>query len=445
MKSNANDRQRDDLIARHLSGELDESEMERLAELLDRDPSVRKDLVDQSLFEVRIAEVLQSDGEFQKTQTTPNFRQSPVSWSTVAKALIAIAALVVAVVSIQMAVQQPKTVTIEEPKVATITGLSGPLKWTGNGGRVFSNLTVGTELSGGTIDGLSPESWFELEFDDGSKVVISGNSMLTYSDLGQKVLHLKDGSFSASVKPQPSDKPMLIYTRSAVLEVLGTEFGVEAEMASTFLNVSKGKVRIKRLSGGDSIDVPAKHRVIAAADQELVLERVPDFVDHWKSQMHRGPRGLYGKWSPKVEGKDAALKTIPYTTELGHTIYTASMRVSNGDNPPVVIRQNSTIRVSGHIQSQSRVWFGITLRHANGDFAGRFQFIRGEKNFPGGKEFEVEIDLKDFKLDPTLEQIKNKLPTEPFDLIVGNIWCHTLFDQAGLAITEVELLGPETD
>ena len=56
---------------------------------------------------------------------------------------------------------------------------------------------------------------------------------------------------------------MLIYTRSAVLEVLGTQFEVEAETATTILNVSEGSVRVKRFSDGSTVDVPARHRLIA--------------------------------------------------------------------------------------------------------------------------------------------------------------------------------------
>ena len=444
MNSDPNENQVADLIARHLNGDLNESEMEQLAELLDSDPSVRKKLVEQSLFEARMADVLRGDIEFQQAEKDAKVRnRKTISGVTVIKTLLAIAALALVAVSIQQLIQPPKTIQLDEPKIARITGLSGPLQWTGNGGRVFSDLAVGTELSGGTIDGLAPESWFELEFNDGSKIVISGNSMLTYSDLGQKELHLKGGSFSASVNPQPVDKPMLIYTRSAVLEVLGTEFEVEAELASTFLNVSEGKVRIKRLSDGDSIDVPAKHRIIAAADRELVLQRVPDSVDQWTSQLDRGPHGLYGKWSPRVEEENARLESIPYTTELGKTIYAAAMSVSNGNNPPVVIRKGSKLRVHGTIESPSAIWFGITLRQPNGDFAGRFQIIRSKTEFPAGHAFEVTLDLENCELDPSLKHLRSKLPAEPFDLTVGDVWCHTLYDQAGLAITEVELVAPD--
>ena len=75
-----------------------------------------------------------------------------------------------------------------ERPIARVTGLNGALQWTGNGGRIYHNLTVGEELPGGTVEGMTPSSWFELAFNDGSTVTISGNSMITFSDHGQKKL-----------------------------------------------------------------------------------------------------------------------------------------------------------------------------------------------------------------------------------------------------------------
>ena len=37
------------------------------------------------------------------------------------------------------------------------------------------------------------------------------------------------------------------------------------------------------------------------------------------------------------------------------------------------------------------------------------------------------------------------LPAVPFDLIVESMWCHTLGEQVGLAITEIELIPPTED
>ena len=356
-------------------------------------------------------------------------------WSPAAVA----AAVVVLIATLYF--QQPRA----EHQIAKITGLSGSLQWTGDGGRVFHDLSVGTELPGGTVEGMAPGSWFELEFNDGSTVTISGNSMLTFSDHGQKKLHLKEGSVSGNVKPQPAGKPMLIYTRSAMLEVLGTQFEVEARLSATMLNVSEGKVRVKRLSDGRTVDVLAKHRVIVAADRKMSPVMVPDSVSRWKSQLHLGPDGTYGKWSPGTDEEDAKLKAIPYTTPQGKTIYTAAFGVSRGDKPPVILQPASRFRVRGRIASTHKVYFGLTVRHPNGEFAGRFQTTRPAVEFQSGQDFEVILHLGDFRLDPSLIEMKNKLPSVPFHLVVESMWCHTLDEQAGLEIGEVELLPPTTD
>ena len=291
---------------------------------------------------------------------------------------------------------------------------------------------------------MAPGSWFELEFNDGSTVTISGNSTLTFSDHGQKKLHLKEGSVSGNVKPQPAGRPMLIYTRSAVLEVLGTRFEVEAGLAATIVNVSEGMVRVKRLSDGSTVDVPANHRVIAAADRKMSPVPVPDSVSRWKSQLHLGPDGTFGKWSPRTDGEDAKIKAVPFTTPQGKTIYTASFGVSRGDKPPVILQPASRLIVRGRIASTNKVYFGVTVRRPNGEFAGRFQTIRPGVEFPSGQDFEVILHLRDFRLDPSLAEMRNELPSVPFELVVESMWCHTLYKQAGLEIAEAELLPPTT-
>jgi hypothetical protein len=366
---------------------------------------------------------------FEKWRST---RLAGWPWAVAAAAVIALIASVY--------FQRPSA----ELEIAKITGLSGSLQWTGDGGRVFHDLRVGAELPGGTIEGMVPGSWFELEFNDGSTVTISGNSTLTFSDHGQKKLYLKEGSVSGNVKPQPAGKPMLIYTRSAMLEVLGTQFEVEAGLAATMLNVSEGKVRVKRFSDSSTVNVPAKHRVIVAADREMLPVPVPDSVSRWKSQLHLGPDGAKGKWLPETNTQDARLRAIPYTTPEGFTIYTAAFVVLHGDKPPVILQPDSSLRVRGHIASTNKVYFGVTVRHAGGEFAGRFQTIRPAVEFAGGEDFEVFLYLRDFQLDPSLIAMKNKLPSAPFDLAVESFWCHTLDQQAGLEITEVELLPSTT-
>ena len=437
-----------ELIDRHLRGELSEPEKERLVKLLDSDSSARKDFVDQVQWDTRLAEVLRERGDSRGSLREPNANENadtvfaertPTTRSN--RTLLAIAALIIVALSATLYFQRPSA----ERPIAKITGLSGSLQWTGDGGRVLDELSVGTELLGGTVEGMTPGSWFELEFIDGSTVTISGNSMLTFSDHGQKKLHLKEGNVSGNVKPQPAGKPMLIYTRSAMFEVLGTQFEIEAGLSATVLNVTEGKVRVKRLSDGRTVDVPAKHRVIAAADREMSPVPVPDSVSRWKSQMHLGPDGTYGKWSPGTDGEDAMLRAVPYTTRQGKTIYAASFAVSRGDKPPVILQPGSRFRVRGRIASPHKVYFGVTVRHPNGEFAGKFQTVRPAVELQGGQDFEVVLNLGDFRLDPSLIEMKSKLPSGPFHLVVESMWCHSLLEPAGLEIAEAELLSPTTE
>ena len=49
------------------------------------------------------------------------------------------------------------------------------------------------------------------------------------------------------------------------------------------------------------------------------------------------------------------------------------------------------------------------------------------------------LEIEDFTLDPSLAAMKDNLPSSASDLIVESIWCHTLYQQAGLAITSVKI------
>jgi len=369
--------------------------------------------------------------------------------------LLAVAALIIVTLSATLYFQRPSTKRPVDPiatqqaiagqPIAKITGLSGPLQWTGDGGQVDFDMRVGAELAGGTVEGLVPGSWFELTFSDGSTATISGDSLLTFSDDGQKKLHLKEGNLSSNVVPQPAHKPMLIYTRSALLEVLGTQFEVEAEAAATMLNVGDGSVRVTRFSDGNSVDVPARHRVVAAADRVMLPKPVPPSVSQWKSELHLGPIGAHGMWSPGTDTQEAKLGAIPYTTPQGKTIYTASLGVSCGDKPPVTLQPASRLRLRGRIVSPHRMYVGITVRQAKGAFAGRFQTIQPADEFLSGEDFDMTLHVQDFRLDPSLDAMKDKLPGDPFNLVVESIWCHTLDKQAGLEISQVELIPRAED
>ena len=279
----------------------------------------------------------------------------------------AVAAAVAIGFFIQFSRQQPEA--RPELPIAQITKLSGPLLWTGDGGQVNRNLQAGSKLFGGTIEGMAPDAWFELEFNDGSKVVIAGNSMLTISDLGQKELRLGEELFCqrhASAQRQAHARAH----RSALFEVMGARFSVDAELSSSTLTVNEGKVMATRLSDGNTVEVAANHRVVAALDCELIRE-LRESVTLWQSHLENGRKRNHGEWMP-ARGRPLTRQTVPTvclrTDRKQRTIHTLSMQVSQGDHPPVVLQPESKIRARGKIASSHRIWFGMTLCQENGDF-----------------------------------------------------------------------------
>jgi hypothetical protein len=337
---------------------------------------------------------------------------------------------------------------VSDASIARITGLSGSLIWNGDRGQIDRDVKVGKELAGGTIEGMAPDSWFELQFNDGSTVMISGTSMLTFADLGQKTLRLREGVFSANVVPQPEGKPMLIRTPSALLEVMGTRFDVEARLASTMLNVTEGTVRMRRLSDGREVDVTAKHRVIADGDGDLAPQRLPEAVNHWKSQLHLRPGG-YGKWLPASERRAAAQKAIPLIPpdNPNVTLYLLGIPVSRSDGPPVVVRSDSRFVVRGRLDKPAKVYFGIAVSGVNGEFAGKFR-LDLESEQPISKpdtdgNFEVAYRLSNFTLDPCVRDREQELAVRPDDLVLTCVWAFThTHSPSGLEISGVELIPP---
>ena len=236
----------DTLLGRLVDEELSETETARLNEILRTQPEAKA----QYHAYLDVHENLETQfavPDFGALDAVTKIVEPPQPSYT--RPLLAMAALVVIGFFINALVQPPALPVTGAPEraevrpIATIKGLSGSLVYTGDRGAVQNQLAVGDQLTGGTIEGMAPDAWFELQFTDGSTVMISGFSMLTFSDDGQKKLRLKEGGFTANVMPQPKGKPMLVQTRTALFEVLGTRFSVDAELAAATLTVTEGSVR----------------------------------------------------------------------------------------------------------------------------------------------------------------------------------------------------------
>lgn len=398
------------------------------------------------------------------SERTTKSRRTSHRWSVA----IAAAALVLAGVYLL-------SLSGTERRIAKITQLSGSVQWTGDGGQVTADLDAGQSLSGGTLESLSADSWAELEFRDGSTVTISGLSSLTVSEQERKELHLQHGRLSANVAPQPLGKPMRIFTRTAELEVLGTQFNVDAESSATTLAVNEGVVRLKRLTDGKVVEVSAEHQVYTSIDEPhgLTVTRVSSATNAWRGDLTKDV--IHGKWASDLHWlgvklkkalssgvmtreeaiakyKSAAalndesgvLNATPWlvkhwkAAKKADVSYLAMVSVARGQAAPVILAAGGEFRIQGHVESSADVTFGITTNAPGGGFAGKYSVVRPiETSQPDGV-FDIKIPLRDLR--PVA--VKKGVANSPAGEELADWWCLTKNKRVGLAITHVELLPP---
>jgi ferric-dicitrate binding protein FerR (iron transport regulator) len=83
------------------------------------------------------------------------------------------------------------------------------------------------------------------------------------------------GIVTADVARQPGDEPMRFLSAHAEATVLGTTLRLIVDEASTRLEVTGGRVRLKRLSDGKAVEVTAGYFAVAATGVELVARPLP--------------------------------------------------------------------------------------------------------------------------------------------------------------------------
>ena len=452
---------RDELFERHLQGELSDVEKEHVAELLDSDAAARQQFVELAQWDTELGETIREHAEpkdilpsgqgTRERGGTNTFLLSPfATFATLTVLFILLSSFLYLQIGTDFAPEEKIVLsqTASSP-IATITGLKGSLLWTGNQGELVLDMHVGRELTGGTIEGLAPDSWFELQFQDGSIVTISGTSMLTFADVGQKKLRLKQGAFTADVVPQPVGKPMIIQTPSTVIEVVGTRFEVEALQAFTTVNVREGNVRLKHLVDGNSVNIPADYRVIAEAGGDLSPMPLPAAENYWKSQLDVQAGG-FGKWLPATKKRPAAQKALPLipVNNPNVSLSLLSIPVSGRSGPPVVLTPHATFRVRGRLHDSAQVHFGIAVSYGNGEFAGMFRGDLLKKQpvseIDDEKEFEAVYQLSDFTVDPCVREKQDSLARKPDGLYLDRLWVFTdTRSSSGLMVHEVELIPGE--
>jgi len=369
---------------------------------------------------------------------------------------LAVVAIAILVLIATQLILQP----VRDPKIFMVNGLAGQMKWIGNGGQVTDKLTAGQNLPGGTLELLSADAWIEIQFEDGSRVSLAGHSVVTVSNHQQKKLHLRQGTLSARIEPQPAGRPLLVHTAAADLQVLGTQFNVDAQTAITELTVNEGRVRLTRVADGQAIDVPARHKVIAsnADDQGLALSRRVEHVTTWQSDLKSA--AVHGKWTSNLKMLAGRLKQSVangrMTRQDAIAAYKESatlddeqgsiwampsavgplvvLSVSASSPAPVMLTDRGKFRIRGRRHATDAMKIGITTNEPHGGFAGKYSVSVALDTLPGDDDtFEIILPLGMFRKDTSLVD-------SPVGKELGDWWCVSKSRFAKLEITSVELV-----
>jgi ferric-dicitrate binding protein FerR (iron transport regulator) len=144
---------------------------------------------------------------------------------------------------------------------------------------MLSPATPGTPLHAGDRISTGLGGSIRLFFEnDPTRIVLGGATALRLlPDNPGRRLHLDIGTLSATVAPQPAERPLVILTPHSESTVLGTSLALSTGYDRTRLSVTEGKVRLERMADRASVLVPAGHAAIA--DRSAVTPLRIELID----------------------------------------------------------------------------------------------------------------------------------------------------------------------
>ncbi len=328
--------------------------------------------------------------------------------------------------------------------IARVDEVQGAVSWNNGTGEPSITLSSGQRVAGGTIFLEGEAASAQLQFDDGTRITLNGDSELSFSDHGQKHLALRRGTLGAEVQPQPPGRPMLVRTPTAQIEVVGTVFGISTRSNETELNVETGRVTLRGLVDGKNIDVAATQSAIASlATTELVLQAAKAPPEQWRATFEQpSPSAKDGLWLAPVGDMPGRVAANPYvagrrpddTPVIHHGV---TFKYGDTRGGFVTLTQETVIRVRYRCAREVPMICFLSCQLAKGGFGGNFDILERVPNSApdanGWREHTFSIS-RARALDP------KRFPS-PVGTRVRAMIVLTIEEDVGLEVAEVEV-GP---
>ena len=423
--------EQNELLLRHLNGQLGPDEEPKVADLLRGNAEARTFLRAVAEQAVVVADVERLDQHKPQTAkvVTPIFR--PLKWAVAAAAaFVLLSAFVIA--------------TTPPRHTAKVIAVLGPCQYIAADGKVRDEVKVGTLLRvGDTIRTRSSSAWVKLDLNNGSLMTIAGRSRLRLLNVdGRRGFQLANGNLWATVAQSAGAKPISIQTPTATVEAKVAQFDVEAHSMSSIVRVNSGTANVMRLADGQALDVVADHQAVVSPrrSRPFALTRQPEPVNEWSCRLIASSGAVFGKWLQPDEKNSVRLGATPLLIGKKTTIFVANFSVQSSSSPPVLIENGSRVRIRGTTRAEGPIYFGITTQRIKGVFFGKYTAkVQAEALGQAGEPWQIEVPLSQFK--PKTKH----LPGSPAGMELTDIWIVSREENAELEIHSVKFLPREVE
>lgn len=349
---------------------------------------------------------------------------------------VGLAAAAAIVVLLAVAQHRPKTDYLQ------VTGVHGGAVWTNGQQRV--PLVVGAHLPAGTVETENEAATAEVRLADGTHFTLHGSAEAEFTDGPEKQVTLKRGNFTAFVAKQASGHPLRVRTPAANLEVLGTDFSLEADPARTSLTVSEGRVRLRRLVDGREVEVGAEQQAAASlvTTDALVAQTMKAPSTKWTHPFDNYEERLTGTWTA-ASGLDpvriAAVPVVEKRKDDGSLQVHHSVIVRALSNAPAdafaTITPDSVLRLRLRLNKQLPIQLMIATRRPDGAFAGNFESVKLYPHVAAGPDWQaVEVPIREFiPIHP--ERCQSAAGNQANVVIIS-----TLHESVGMEVAEMAIL-----
>ena len=138
-----------------------------------------------------------------------------------------------------------------------------------------------------------------LRLDDGTEISLAGETRINcHRQEGQTTVILHEGHLDRERNSSSGRTPVVDSHSRAEMQVLGTRLAVSADNEVSELGVRRGRVLLKRMTDGESVDVVTGQHAVVSQRAALEAKPWPETPEIWSEDFEDGlPEGWrYGQW-----------------------------------------------------------------------------------------------------------------------------------------------------